>query len=288
MNSPLVTVLCMCYNHARFVTEAIDSVFSQTYPYIQLIVVDDGSADDSAHVISRRLADCSEVLFLKHSHNQGYCASLNEALRHAKGEFVIDLAGDDVLLPQRVESGVGELIRKGERYGISFSDAILMTESGEHLGLHSANFPHATIPTGDIYAEIISRYFICPPTLMFRRFVIERIGGYDESLAFEDFDFLIRASRDFYFTYSRQPLVKRRVVRNSMSAQQFKRNSPQRWSTYQVCLKIKDLNRSPIEKQALKKRLLYEVMVSTRLLEFRLATRFVQLLVSVVFTRQHT
>ncbi|MCA4898111.1 MAG: glycosyltransferase family 2 protein, partial [Bacteroidota bacterium] len=285
MNSPLVTVLCLCYNHARFVAEAIDSVFAQTYQPIQLIVVDDGSADNSAQVIEQMLRDHSDVLFLKHTHNQGYCASLNEALKHAKGEFIIDLSGDDVLLPQRVSSGVVELNRSGERYGVSFSDAILITELGETMGLHSANFPHAAIPTGDIYAELINRYFICPPTLMFRRSVIERIGGYDESLAFEDFDFLIRASRDFYFTYSRQPLVKRRIVKNSMSAHQFKRNSPQRWSTYQVCLKIKGLNRSRIENQALQKRLLYETIVSIRLLEFGLATRFLKMLLSVVFAR---
>lgn len=288
MNSSLVTVLCLCYNHARFVAEAIDSVFAQTHQPIQLIVVDDGSADNSAQVIEQMLRDHPDVLFLKHSHNRGYCASLNEALKHAKGEFIIDLSGDDVLLPQRVESGVVELNRSGERYGVSFSDAILITELGEYMGLHSANFPHAAIPTGDIYAELINRYFICPPTLMFRRSVIERIGGYDESLAFEDFDFLIRASRDFYFTYSRQPLVKRRIVKNSMSAHQFKRDSTQRWSTYQVCLKIKGLNRSRIENQALKKRLLYETMVSIRLLEFGLVARFLKMLLSVVFTRQHT
>lgn len=287
MNSPLVTVLCLCYNHARFVAEAIDSVFAQTYQPIQLIVVDDGSADNSVQIIEQSLRDHHGVLFLKHAHNHGYCASLNEALRHAKGEFIIDLAGDDVLLPQRVESGVAELNRSGERYGVSFSDAMLINESGEYLGLHSINFPHATIPTGEVYAALINRYFICPPTMMFRRSVVERIGGYDESLAFEDFDFLIRASRDCYFTYSRQPLVKRRIVDNSMSALQFKRNSPQRWSTYQVCLKIRGLNRSRFENQMLKKRLLYETMVSCRLLEFRLAIRFLTLLLSVVFARQH-
>jgi glycosyltransferase involved in cell wall biosynthesis len=288
VNSPLVTVLCLCYNHARFVAEAIDSVFAQTYQPIQLIVVDDGSADNSPQVIDQTLRNRPDVLFLKHSQNQGYCASLNEALRHAKGEFIIDLAADDVLHPQRVESGVAELNRCGERYGVSFSDAILINESGEFIGLHSANFPHASIPTGDVYADLINRYFICPPTMMFRRSVIERMGGYDESLAFEDFDFLIRASRNSYFTYSRQPLVKRRLVKNSMAAQQFKRNSPQRWSTYQVCLKIRGLNRSRIENQALKKRLLYETRVSCRLLEFRLATKFLVLLLSVVFARQHT
>ncbi|MFM8914283.1 MAG: glycosyltransferase [Flammeovirgaceae bacterium] len=287
MKSPAVTILCLCYNHARFVAEAIDSVFAQTYQPIQLIVVDDGSADNSVRVIGEKLENHADVVFIQHPRNLGYCVSLNEALSHATGEYIIDLAADDVLLPQRVEIGLAELKRFGDGYGVTFSDAILIDELGETIGLHSANYPHASVPTGDVYAQLINRYFICPPTMMFRKSVIDRIGGYDENLAFEDFDFLIRASRVSNFCYSRQPLVKRRLVRNSMAAQQFKRNSPQRWSTFEVCKKINGLNRKSTEGRALKQRLIYETMVSVRLLEFRLAVKFFRLLLSVVFARHH-
>jgi glycosyltransferase involved in cell wall biosynthesis len=277
----------MCYNHARFVSEAIDSVMAQTHPFIQLIVMDDGSTDNSVQVIEKKLSNHPDVLFIKHHHNIGYCASLNEVLKHAKGEFIIDLAADDVLLPDRIEMGLREMNRSEKKYNITFSDAILINEVGDSVGLHSQRFPHASIPQGDIYCNLISQFFICPPTLMFRKSVLEQIGGYDETLAFEDFDFLIRASRVALFCYSPKPLMKRRIVANSMANQQFKRNSAQRWSTYAVCKKIRALNRLRKEDNALIKRLLYEVYVSFRLFEIRLALKFLQLLFSVVFTRHH-
>lgn len=288
MNQPIVTVLCLCYNHARFVAEAIDSVFAQTHQPIQLIVIDDGSSDDSVQVIEKHLIQHPEVVFIRHPLNRGYCVSLNEGVAHAVGEFIIDLAADDVLMPQRVEAGLADLLRAGERYGVTFSDAFLINEAGELLGLHSANHPHATIPTGDVYAALINRYFVCPPTMMFRKSVLDAMGGYDETLAFEDFDFLIRASRQHFFYYSRQPLVKRRLVPNSMTVRQFSRNSPQRWSTFAVCRKIRSLNQNNREDQALCKRLVYETLISFRLLELRLALKFFGLLLSVVFARHHT
>ncbi|MFM7855885.1 MAG: hypothetical protein ACKO96_29190, partial [Flammeovirgaceae bacterium] len=193
----------------------------------------------------------------------------------------------DVLLPDRIAMGLREMNRSEKKYSVTFSDAILINEAGDRVGLHSELFPHTKIPQGDIYCNLISQYFICPPTLMFRTSVLEKIGGYDETLAFEDFDFLIRASRVTQFCYSPKPLMKRRIVANSMANQQFKKNSAQRWSTYAVCKKIKALNRLRKEDNALIKRLLYETSVSLRLFELRLAIKFLQLLFSVVLTRHH-
>lgn len=284
---PVVTVLCLCYNHARFVAEAIESVFEQTYSPVQLIVLDDGSTDNSTLVIEQLVANKPEVKFIRHPKNVGYCASLNDALRYAKGEFIIDLAADDVLLPTRIQVGVDALANHGSQYGVHFSDAILMSETGETLSIHSSRHPHSTIPQGDVYVHLINRYFICPPSLLFRKNVIDRMGGYDESLAFEDFDFLVRASRCSFFCYSRQALVKKRSVANSLVAQQFKRNSTQRWATFQVCKKIQKMNRSREEDNVLISRLFYEIRVSLRLIEFRLAWHFWKLLLSVVFARHH-
>jgi hypothetical protein len=207
----------------------------------------------------------------------GYCSSLNEVAALAKGEFIIDLSADDILMPTRVEVGVREFFKKGESYGVNFSDAFIINEFGREISVHSQKHPHANIPEGDIYKNLIDRYFICPPTLMFRRSVLAKIGGYDETLAFEDFDFLIRSSREFNYFYTPLPLVKKRILASSMSATQFVRNSPQRWSTYQVCKKIALLNKTIEEQNALKKRLLYECRTSIRLFELPLALKFLQL-----------
>src|SRR6185436_18882244 len=106
MPSPTVTVICLCYNHARFVEEAIESVLNQSYANIQLIVVDDASTDKSAEVIKQLINKHSSIEFLPLQTNLGNCKAFNQGLARAKGEYVIDLAADDVLLPTRIETGV--------------------------------------------------------------------------------------------------------------------------------------------------------------------------------------
>src|SRR5690606_35035154 len=119
--------------------------------------------------------------------------------------------------------------------------------------------------------------FICSPTMMFRRNVIEALGGYDPTLHYEDFDFWVRSARRFHYCYTPEVLVKKRIVRNSMSDRQFSLLSPQLRSTYRVCEKILELNRSPEEHEALKRRVLYEMRVSLRLLHLPVFFRYLSL-----------
>lgn len=277
MNQPLVTVICLCYNHQRFIKEAIESVWQQDYSPIQLIVVDDGSSDGSATIIKKLLYHKPEATFLAQETNLGSCRSFNRALKLASGDFVIDLAADDVLLPNRVSAGVEMFQETGREYGLQFSDAEIISEDGNHVEYHSEKFPHDSIPQGDIYRNLIDRYFICSPTMMFRKELLDHTKGYDEKLAFEDFDLWIRASRTYKFCYSSKVLVKRRLVSNSMSSDQFKRNNKQRWSTLEVCQKIRNLNRSMEEDKALRHRLRYEFMLSLKMFDINLAGRFLKL-----------
>lgn len=276
MKQPLVTVMCLCYNHAQFVREAIESVFQQTYQPIELIVMDDGSTDNSVQIIEQSLIGKENVLFIRHDVNKGYTKTLNEAVALSKGEWLIDLAADDVLLPERVAEGI-RLTNERKECTIHFSDAEIISQNGQIIGKHSDRFPHTSIPQGDIYRALIHRYFLLSPTLMFRKEVIDKIGGYDENMAFEDFDFLMRASRQFLFCYSPIPLIRKRLVQGSMSEKQFKRASPQRWSTLHVCKKIARMNRTVSEHRALQERIRYEIRVSIRLLDFKLAFAFTRL-----------
>lgn len=280
MSTPLVTIICVCYNQARFVEAALDSVINQTYNDIELIVIDDGSTDGSPKIIKRWIANHPETTLLINATNLGYCKTFNKAYKISKGEYVIDLAADDILLPNRVEVGIKVFMKAGQDYGVTFSDAEHVEEQGTLLRLHSDKYPHHTIPSGDIYKDVIDRYFICSPTMMFRRSVIDHLSGYDELLAFEDFDFWIRASRKFKFIYTPEVLLKKRSVSNSMSKNQFKKSSMQRWSTLRVCQKIKELNVTNEETDALKQRVRYEIKLSLRLLDVRLGVAYFKLLQS--------
>lgn len=278
MPSPLVTVVCLCYNHANYLREAVESVLNQTYKNIQIIIVDDASTDGSVIEIERLVKHYPSIELLLLKQNVGNCKAFNSALGLVKGDFVIDFATDDVLQPNRIESGVNEFARYDFTYGVNFADGELIDASGKHLGYHSDRFPSSEIPQGEIYKYVISRYFINSPSLMSRKSVFEELHGYDESLAYEDFDFLIRASRKFKFCYTPKVLVKKRILASSMSAGQFRKGSLQLLSTFRVCEKISRLNQNNKEGWALRHRILYEIRKALQLGEFELILRYLKLL----------
>jgi glycosyltransferase involved in cell wall biosynthesis len=272
-----VTVICLCYNQSQYIGEAIASVFAQTHPEVQLIIVDDASTDDSAAAIRDALASRPGVELIVNQKNLGNCAAFNRGWKRAKGEFIIDLAGDDILFPTRIEIGLREFQLHDASYGVQFGDAELINETGMHLGLHSDRFPGNGIPQGSIYKELIDRYFICSPSMMIRRKVLEKLDGYDERLAYEDFDFWIRSAREFNYCYSDKPLVKKRVTGGSLGSRQYGFNPLQMRSTFRVCEKIMNLNRTSEEFNALERRIRYELKKSIQFGHVRLALNYISL-----------
>jgi hypothetical protein len=176
-----------------------------------------------------------------------------------------------------LESGIKIFDTLDDSYGVIFSDAEWIDAHGKRMCIHSEKYPHNTIPQGNIYQNLIERYFICSPTMMFRRAVIENLGGYDESLTYEDFDFWIRSSRMFKYHYDPRVLVKKRKLKNSLSQNQFKILNKHNYSTYLVCCKIRDLNRTKSERDAFKTRVQYEIRQCLRTLDFPLALKYVAL-----------
>ncbi len=274
MTNPLVTVICLCYNQSMFVQEALASVYAQTYGNVELIIVDDASTDNSAEVIHAFLRDKKFSHFIALKANLGSCKAFNIALKQARGTFVIDLAADDVLLPTRIEMGVQQLMTRGLSFGVHFSDADIINEAGKHLYFHSDKFPHDSIPQGDIYQAIIERYFICSPTMMFRKELLDALGGYDESLSYEDFDLWVRSSRSWQYCYSPEVLIQRRIVSNSLSKKQFAIRSKHQSSTFSICEKIVTLNKNKAEQRALSNRILYEIRLNLKLLNWKLAMMY--------------
>ena len=205
------------------------------------------------------------------------CAAFNRGLALCHGDYIIDLAADDVLLPERVSLGVAAL--EGDlRYGVHFGDALVIDEAGVELGRHSDQFPHASVPQGDIFQQVLSRYFINPTTMMIRRSVLDQLGGYDETLAYEDFDFWVRSSRFTWYAYSPELMVKRRLTRGSMSSRQYRVGSRQMASTYRVCEKALKLCQNDAERAALKARLVFEARQSLRFLHLGLFGKYSRLI----------
>ena len=261
MSQPLVSVIVVSYNHAPYLREAILSVVDQSYPNLEVIVVDDASEDDSARLINELEAEGHTFNKLFHDKNQGYCKAFNSGFKESKGAFVIDLSADDVLLPNRVERGVSALV--DSNYGVDFCDVYYIDESSKVLGSHfkrdSNNVLIEQVPSGRVFKDVLERYFICAPGMMMSREVLDHLGGYDEELYYEDFDFWVRSSHSFDYHFTNEILVKKRVVSSSMSKDQYLPKSRMIPSTLKVCKKAYALCETDDEFKALSKRVSYEM-----------------------------
>lgn len=271
---PLVSVICLCFNQASFVRECIESVFFQTYPHIELIVLDDASQDDSIANIEAVLKDklayqqasqetgkallgnSFRIEFLKNAQNLGNCRTFNKGLSWARGKYVIDLAADDILLPDRISQQVGIFEGLSPDYGVIFSNAVHIDARGKVLGYHypigEAGTAQVAVPRGDIYKALFKGYFISTPTMMMRKSLLDDLGGYDEALTYEDFDFWVRSARTCLYHYQDEVTTQKRILKNSLSRAFYKKgNNAHLRSTLEVCKKAKQLNKNQDEDQAL-------------------------------------
>ena len=185
---PLVTVVIPCYNQAHFLGEAIESVLSQSYKHFELIVVDDGSTDESSEVASRY-----EGVRLIRQENRGLAGARNRGLGEAKGEYVVFLDADDRLLPGALEAGLRCFEAHPECAFVSGQSRRIAADG---TLLSPWQPPHVE---GDHYLALLrSNYIGMHAAVMYRRGVFDDVGGFDVSLsACEDYELYLRIARRF-------------------------------------------------------------------------------------------
>jgi hypothetical protein len=219
MNPPLVTVICLCHNQAPYVAEALQSVWAQTYAPVQLLVVDDASTDGSQAVIRACLEGHPGVPFLALEENVGNCRAFNRALALAQGDWVVDLAADDVLLPHRLATQLSLATSLPADYGVIFSDAALIDADGRMLGTFyrrdSDGHLAQAVPQGRVWPQLLRRAFVCTPTMLMRRKMLEELGGYNEALSYEDYDLWVRSGKDWRYAFQDAVLTKKRLLTHS-------------------------------------------------------------------------
>ena len=217
--TPRVSVVALAYNHGAYVEHALDSVAAQTFGDWELVVADDASGDDSAALIEGWLARHDvPATFVRHDRNRGVCATLNEALARVRGEYVSTLACDDAWLPEKLARQVALLDAAPATTGAVYSDAYLMGPSGEALdGMFVASYADfAEPPRGDLYGRLLRGNFIPGMATTIRRRCVEDVGGFDERLVFEDWDFWLRLARRYAIAYSPYVSARYRILTTSL------------------------------------------------------------------------
>lgn len=266
--NPLVSIICLAFNHEKFVVETLNSVVEQNYQPIELIIVDDCSTDNTKLVINNWLLTHPEVQFIVNEVNRGNTKSFNNALKFAKGEYIIDLAADDLIVPNGIELQINAFQNsKYQNLGVVYGNAEIINEDGS---FNSYYFPVdadgkviSKRVTGNIYSSVLSTGdSICSVSALFKKSVFDFLQGYDETLDYEDLDSWIRASREYEFEFIDEVLVKKRTVANSLGSNFYKKKHRINISTYKILKKAIKLNRSKIEDLALQKRVHHEIIHS--------------------------
>ncbi len=275
INEPLVTVLCLSYNHAPFLREALDSVYQQTHTNLQVILIDNKSEDNSSKILQEYYEKYSTISHLVlNDENKGNCQAINDVLPLVKGEYIVDFATDDVFYPNRLERQLQTFQNLSNDYGLVFTNAEMIDENSQKTGLHTDN-KNVRISTGNVYKDIVERYFLCPPTMLVRKEVFDKLQGYDANLAYEDYDFLVRSSRIYKFHFLDEVLTKRRVLENSMhSLFSAKNNYKMIESTYLICEKVYQLNETVEEHKALAKRIHHEMKYALKSKHYGLVEKY--------------
>ena len=168
---PRVSVICAAYNHARYVAEAIESVLAQTHRDTELILVDDGSDDDTA-TIARGYEPRITVVSQP---NKGVVAARNRALELASGQYISLLDSDDAFLPDKLVRLL-EPLERNAAVGVVYSDADIIDEAGRSLGRFFECFP----PKKGDAAEALFRHYCFVPavSVLFRRSAMEACGPF--------------------------------------------------------------------------------------------------------------
>jgi len=194
----LVSVILPVYNECSFLQKAIDSVISQSYSNIEIIIVNDGSTNPEVEEICLKYLD--KILYLK-KRNGGVASALNYAINVAKGEYIARMDGDDISYPDRIYKQV-EFLEKNKDIDICGTNYEYI--DANDLVIWSSNLP---LDDFEIKIQNIFHNSLCHPSIMFRRGVFDDYLRYDENAKAEDYELWLRIERKVKFANLKETLI---------------------------------------------------------------------------------
>lgn len=194
-HSPLVSIVTPAYNAAAFLSETIRSAQQQSYRQWEMLVVDDGSTDETAAVVQQYAAKDSRIRLISQA-NRGVSAARNNGVSEANGELIAFLDADDRWLPEKLAIHV-EFMRSHPQASASFAKAELIRYDGTTTHRHTNNFAQCVAVQDILY----NNPTITTSNIVIYKSVFQTLGGFDESMGHdEDIELLFRLAHHLDFT----------------------------------------------------------------------------------------
>ncbi|WP_198161131.1 glycosyltransferase family 2 protein [Anabaena sp. CA = ATCC 33047] len=223
-HTPLVSVIIPAYNAEKFIGKTLHSVLSQTYKNIEVLVVDDGSLDQTAEIVESFAQTDHRVILLKQQ-NQGVAIARNLAITKSEGEYIAPIDADDIWYSQKLEKQVQCLLNADDSVGLVYAWSAFIDEDDAIIGKYNFwYYRHINSIEGEVYKQLLYTNFIGNASVpLIRRECFDKVGYYNSELkrqnaqGCEDWDIYLRIAEHYKFRVVREFLVGYRQVNGSMS-----------------------------------------------------------------------
>ena len=202
----MVSIIIPTYNRGNTIRRAIDSILRQTYSSYEILIIDDGSTDDTEAVI----AECedSRIRYVPLKHNQGAAHARNVGIQEAAGGYIAFLDSDDEWMPRKLEMQMKRMLNASDEYGLVYCRMGGMRRDGKSRYMCPPLECPKEILEGDMFRLLLLQNVIGTPTVLARKVCLEQVGGFKETLqCLEDWEFFLRIAREWKIGFVDKVLV---------------------------------------------------------------------------------
>lgn len=210
---PSVSIIVPTYNRAQLIGRAIQSVLNQTYQDFEIIVVDDGSTDNTEEIV-KGFQD-ERIVYIRHSKKSGGAAARNTGIKMSRGEYIAFQDSDDEWLPEKLKKQMEVFKNTSPKVGVIYTGAWRIENDNKTY------IPYRWVAQkeGDIHKELLKGNFIALPTAVVKKECFSKVGIFDELLPrLQDWELMIRISKYYSFKFIDEPLVISYYTPDSISA----------------------------------------------------------------------
>lgn len=211
-DKPLVSAIIATYNMAEYLPSAVQSALAQTYKNIEVIIVDDGSTDNTQEVAKKLLSDIRVKYIVQE--NKGQASAKNRGVYESKGEYIAFLDADDMWVSEKLDLQI-PIFSRSKSVGVVYAKLKYIDEKGQELLTILGDY---MVFRGKVSNQLFISNFVGFGTAVVKRECFERLGGFKEHIRMGiDYDLWLRFSTQYEFDYVDRPLLCYRVWSGQMS-----------------------------------------------------------------------